>query len=334
MGTAFDAWYPGYIDYAPIFKNIAAFWTETALYQYATPHDYTHQRLSRRTCATCGRRASTRARGRRAGGGCATRWTTWKRRRSAVLEYASKYKDSLLFNRYQAGRDQIALGAKKAPYAYVVPQEQRDPVAAVELLRRLAFGGVRVSQLTDAVTIDGDVVPGRHVGHPDRSGIRRDGARGARRAALSGSAAVSRRTAGASVRRRRLDAAAADGRDGRRRDDAAERRDARAKMKLLGPAPDLEGEADAVRRASTADAAPFDSVPGAGFDTDPAAAAIVPPAGRITGSGSVLVARPGAEQHLRAINRAWKQGAHGAVLGETAATSSRGLSSTRSRTSS
>jgi hypothetical protein len=41
MGTAFDAWYPGYIDYAPVFKNIAAFWTETALYQYATPHEYT-----------------------------------------------------------------------------------------------------------------------------------------------------------------------------------------------------------------------------------------------------------------------------------------------------
>ena len=41
MGTAFDAWYPGYIDYAPVFKNIAAYWTETALYQYATPHEYT-----------------------------------------------------------------------------------------------------------------------------------------------------------------------------------------------------------------------------------------------------------------------------------------------------
>lgn len=35
MGTAFDAWYPGYIDYAPMFKNIAAYWTETALYSYA-----------------------------------------------------------------------------------------------------------------------------------------------------------------------------------------------------------------------------------------------------------------------------------------------------------
>ena len=77
----------------------------------------------------------------------------------ATIEYASKYKDSLLMNRYRAGRDQIALGATKAPYAYVVPQEQRDPVAAVELLRRLAFGGVRVSQLTDAVTIDGASYP-------------------------------------------------------------------------------------------------------------------------------------------------------------------------------
>ena len=48
---------------------------------------------------------------------------------------------------------------KEAPYAYVVPQEQRDPVASVELLRRLAFGGVRVFQLTDAATFDGASYP-------------------------------------------------------------------------------------------------------------------------------------------------------------------------------
>ena len=41
MGTGFDAWYPGYIDYLPVFQNIAAYWTETALYRYATPHFYT-----------------------------------------------------------------------------------------------------------------------------------------------------------------------------------------------------------------------------------------------------------------------------------------------------
>src|SRR3954451_4754216 len=62
-------------------------------------------------------------------------------------------------NRYRAGREQIALGGTKAPYAYVVPQDQRDPVAAVELLRRLAFSGVRVSQLSAAATVDSVTYP-------------------------------------------------------------------------------------------------------------------------------------------------------------------------------
>jgi hypothetical protein len=44
----------------------------------------------------------------------------------AVLEYAARYRTSLLYNRYQAGRDQIARGTKDAPFAYVFPQEQRD----------------------------------------------------------------------------------------------------------------------------------------------------------------------------------------------------------------
>ncbi|MEJ2238666.1 MAG: M14 family metallopeptidase [Gemmatimonadales bacterium] len=41
MGTGFDAWYPGYVDYLPMLQNIVAFWTETGLYRYATPHFYT-----------------------------------------------------------------------------------------------------------------------------------------------------------------------------------------------------------------------------------------------------------------------------------------------------
>src|SRR3954447_7621995 len=158
MGTAFDAWYPGYIDYAPIFKNIAAFWTETALYQYATPHEYTLNDFP------------ANFRDLRPQSPYSSPWPPgWWHLRDAVdymetaslsvIEYASKYKDSLLMNRYRAGRDQIALGAKKPPYAYVVPQDQRDPVAAVELLRRLAFGGVRVSQLTGSAAIDGTSYP-------------------------------------------------------------------------------------------------------------------------------------------------------------------------------
>src|SRR5207248_2601432 len=57
------------------------------------------------------------------------------------------------------------------------------------------------------------------------------------------------------------------------------------------------------------DVAPFDSVPGVGFDTSPAAAAIVPPAGSIAGAGPVLLVDPAQNNAFRAINRAWRQGA-------------------------
>ena len=102
MGTAFDAWYPGYIDYAPNFKNIAAFWTETALYQYATPHDYTLDDFPQnmRDLRPQSLYSSPWPPGR------------WRLRDAvdymetaslSVLEFAAKYKDSLLLDRYQAG---------------------------------------------------------------------------------------------------------------------------------------------------------------------------------------------------------------------------------------
>src|SRR5919197_796434 len=158
MGTAFDAWYPGYIDYAPNFKNVAAFWTETALYQYATPHTYTIDDFP----------ASMRD--LRPQSLYSSPWPPgpWRLRDAvdymetaslSVLEYAAKYKDSQLFDRYKAGVEQIALGKKKPPFEYFVPQDQRDPVAAVELLRRLAFGGGRGSPLTAPLTFGGDTFP-------------------------------------------------------------------------------------------------------------------------------------------------------------------------------
>src|SRR5438094_3172289 len=109
MGTAFDAWYPGYIDYAPNFKNIAAVWTGTALVQYATPHDYTIDDFppDMRDLRPRSLYASPWPPGR------------WRLRDAvdymetasySVIEYASKYKDSLLLNRYKAGVEQIALG--------------------------------------------------------------------------------------------------------------------------------------------------------------------------------------------------------------------------------
>jgi hypothetical protein len=68
------------------------------------------------------------------------------------LDYAAKYREQLLYNRYQSGRNTIKRYRDDPPYAYVIPQNQRDPQAPVELLRRLAFNGVRVMQLDQTLT--------------------------------------------------------------------------------------------------------------------------------------------------------------------------------------
>ena len=158
MGTGFDAWYPGYIDYMPMLQNINAYWTETALYRYATPHFYTLDDFPRDMRDL---RPQSLYPSPWAGG--------WWRLKDAVdymltasvatLDYATKYREEILYNRYQAGRNAIKRYAAEPPYAYVIPQRQRDPGAAVEMLRRLAFNGVRVSQLDRDATFDGTSHP-------------------------------------------------------------------------------------------------------------------------------------------------------------------------------
>src|SRR5947209_384424 len=197
----------------------------------------------------------------------------------SVLEYAAKYKESLLFDRYKAGVEQIALGKKKPPFAYFVPQDQRDPVAAVELLRRLAFGGVRVSQLTAPLTTGADTFPpGTWVVPTDQEFA------AMAREVLDIQRYPDLRQYPGGPPERPYDAAgwtlplqmgvrvlAATSPI----DDAE-----RTKIKLLGPEPPVKVTPTAYDPATSRDAAPFDSAPGVGFDTNPAAAAIQPPAGR------------------------------------------------------
>jgi len=154
MGTGFDAWYPGYIDYMPMLQNINAYWTETALYRYATPHFYT---IGDFPADMRDLRPQSLYPSPWPGG--------WWRLKDAVdymrtasmatLDYAAKYREELLYNRYQAGRNAIKRYTAEPPYAYVIPQTQRDPGTAAEMLRRLAFNGVRVGQLDRDVTMDG-----------------------------------------------------------------------------------------------------------------------------------------------------------------------------------
>ncbi len=302
MGTGFDAWYPGYVDYLPMLQNIVAFWTETGLYRYATPHFYTISDFPER------------ARDLRPQTLYSSPWQGgWWRLRNAVdymvtasisvLDYAAKYKNVLLFNRYQAGRSTISKYEQGPPYAYFVPQDQRDPVAAVELLRRLAFNGVEVGQLDRAIEVQGAtfergtwVVPmDQEYGELVRQ-------------LMDVQTYPDLREYPEGPPEQPYDAAGWT---------LPYLMDVRALAASQPLSPEVSQAIRQVRGAPmdwrSADeqsgGADFDSPAGVGFDTDETAVAIVPPVGRTDGSGSNLALDPAQNNSFRAINRALYAGA-------------------------
>src|SRR6185295_16239569 len=110
-------WYPGYIDYMPVFKNIPAFWTETAG-PSANPSRVTNVAPAMQVPHALYMDPFPGGEWRLSDAVAYDETAAW-----SVLEYAAKYKDTLLYNRYQSGRDQIKKGAGAAPYAYVIPQQ-------------------------------------------------------------------------------------------------------------------------------------------------------------------------------------------------------------------
>ena len=82
---------------------------------------------------------------------------------------------------------------------------------------------------------------------------------------------------------------------------------AKTSLKALGGTRSFGAVPTPYESAKT-DRAAFDSLPGVGFDTNATAAAIVPPAGKTSGSGAVLLVDPAQNNAFRAINKAWKTG--------------------------
>lgn len=296
MGTGFDAWYPGYVDYMPMMQNIAAYWTETALYRYATPGFYTINDYPRN-------RSDLRAESL-----YSSPWKGgWWRIKDAmdymqtasiaVLEYASKYGETVLYNRYQAGRNTIEKYTEEPPYAYFIPQQQRDPVRPVELLKRLAYSGIRVEQLSETVEFN-------NISYP------------------AGTWVIPMDQEYGELARQLLDVQTyPDLREypqgpPEQPYDAAGwtlpftfevkvtpamtplTEEVKSAMKLVeGSAVEWDSEAD----ASTADFAPM-----SGFNTNPNAAGIEPLPAKFTGSGSVALVDPKENNSFRMVNKALK----------------------------
>ena len=305
MGTGFDAWYPGYIDFLPMFQNRVAFWTETALYRYATPRFYTVDDFPKeaRDLVT-----ETLYPSPWKGG--------WWRLRDAVdymrvaslsvLEYAAKYKDRLLFNRYQSGINTILKYRSEPPFAYFIPRKQRDPVAAVEMLKRLAFNGIRIFELSSRISFEG-------LAHPAGSWL-----------------VPMDQEFSELVRELFQEQTYPDLREypegpPEKTYDASGwtlpyqmdvrvipvlsplTTEVRSVLKPVGGKA-LEWE-KAYSEASDLDLSAFDSVSGAGFDTHSVAAGIRPSAGEIRGSGKHIALDPSHNNAFRALNRALAQGA-------------------------
>ena len=156
--VGFDNWYPGFQDFTGIFRNTISFFTETALYAYGTPHFYTVDDFPKdyKSLASQVFYSSPWEGG-------------WWRLKDAVdymvgasmsvLDMSAKSREELLYNKYQAGRDNIERFQKNPPYAYVIPTAQNDLPTAAVLVYKLMINGIEVSQAANPFMANGRSYP-------------------------------------------------------------------------------------------------------------------------------------------------------------------------------
>ena len=141
--TRFDNWYAGFTDWAGVFRGEISFFTETALFSYATPRFYTVNEFP------------PAFQDLRPGAMYTTPWEGgWWRLKDAVdymvagsmsvLDLAAKNHESLLYNRYQAARDNIH--RSEPPFAYVISSKQADVPEAGSLAQLMIENGLDVYQ--------------------------------------------------------------------------------------------------------------------------------------------------------------------------------------------
>ena len=165
--TGYDAWWNGGLRSVPAFHNMHGILTETALFGYATPGQYKLKDLPERFSNGIPTKEPSVFYERPWLGG---KWgvrdaidymltADW-----AILELAATRSQQYLYKSWDMANAAIDAGRSGKPYAYVVPAQQWDASAAVDLLRRLSLGGVEVQRASAAFEANGkDYAAGTYV---------------------------------------------------------------------------------------------------------------------------------------------------------------------------
>jgi hypothetical protein len=147
----FDNWYPGFVDYTHVFRHTISFFTEVA-HDSATPKEYKLADFPENKQDLKGLVMSPSP---WAGG-------LWRLSDAvdymltasmSVLETAVKYRETLLYNRFQAARNTIRYYAEQGPYAYVIPSGQSDMPEAALLVQKMLDYGLTVQQATREINL-------------------------------------------------------------------------------------------------------------------------------------------------------------------------------------
>jgi len=206
----FDAWWNGGLRTAPDFHNMHGILTETAAAVYATPRVYEPKDLPTRFRNGLPAREPSVFYPRPWRGG------RWGVREAidymltadfAILDLAASRPETFLRKAYELARAAIEAGEKGSPFAYVVPADQWDRSSALEMLRRLAWSGVRVKRARTEFRAAGKIYPAAGRAAVPPISARPDGT-------AEVSRVTGRRGDKAPLRRRRLDAAHEHGSSG------------------------------------------------------------------------------------------------------------------------
>ncbi len=159
---SFDAWWNGGLRSVPAFHNMHGILTETALYQYATPHDYKPSDLPERFSTGIPTKEPSVFYQKPWLGG---RWALMDAVNYmltadfAILDLAASRPAHYLLKTWEMASSNIAAGRKGGPFAYIVPANQSDAWSAVEMLVRLQGSGVEIQRATAPFQANGKSYP-------------------------------------------------------------------------------------------------------------------------------------------------------------------------------